>query len=209
MNTQTKTRKSGKSFNRLPNQWYLKPKQQECTPLTIGIHETTTAAQAMTAIGYGDSHELKVRSLHYKVECEDYADLISCIKIIDSYNEFDADLIAKKAFWRLNLQHFLNDDNGNNGKSFFNFSVGRESSPCFYVSLNTRFHNKIIKDTEEMPATNDREAGTELFWEEYTANDFKENMTALASEIKADEFNIEEQTYFGDTLVLTARFWFD
>lgn len=208
---QTTTKTTGKSYNRTSNTPYINPKKEKETGIQIGKVLATTSAQAMTCIAYGDSNTVQIpmRNLDFKTKCDSYQDWAKCIQIIESYNEFDSSLILKKAFWLLNLQHFLNQDNPNNGNSFFDFEIGREGSPSFYVGLNCKYHNKIIKDTEKIPATEDKEAITEIIWEEYTAEDFKANMATLAGSIKADEFDIEEKLHFGDTLYLTARFWFD
>ena len=207
---QTTTKQTGKSFNRTSNTPYLNPKKEKGTGIQIGKVLAFTSAQAMTAIAYGDCNTVQIpmRNLDFKTKCDSYQDWAKCIEIIQSYNEFDSSLILKKAPFVLNLQHFLNQDNANNGGSFFDFEIGREGSPSFYVGLNCQYHNKIIKDTEKIEATEDQPAITEIFWEEYTAEDFRANMATLAGTIKADEFSIEEiQTYGG--LYLTARFWFD
>ena len=136
MTTTTTTRKTGKSYNRLSNAPYLQARAEKEKGIKIGNVTAKTSAQAMTAIAYGDSNKVNIpmRNLDFKTKCEDYKDWAACIEIIESYNEFDSSLILKKAFWALNLQHFLNEDNVNNGKSFFDFEIGREGSPSFYVS---------------------------------------------------------------------------
>jgi len=112
--------KTGKSFNQLSNQWYLKPRNEDVKLFSVGSHMPATAAQAITIIGYGDAgkNNLPVRSLDYCVKCDNYNDFTACIEIINSYNEFDAALITKKAFWKLNLKHFLNDNNVNGAGSY-------------------------------------------------------------------------------------------
>jgi len=163
----------------------------------------------MTVIGYGDDnrYNLPVRSLDYKVKCEDFKDLIACIEIIDSYNEFDASRIKKAAFWELNLAHYLNEANPNNGKGLFGFHIAREGSPAFYVNWNQKYSCKVIADRELVQAP---EEGENLYWKEYTVEDFTASMDKLSNAIGADEFSIEENyTYEDGQKSYTARFWFD
>jgi len=206
MNAQTQTtetRKTGVSFQSKSKYYF----EREVKPVNIAGHEVTTAAQAMTLIGYGDSHSIPLRSLDYNVKCEDFKDLMACITIIDSYNEFDAARIKKAAVWELNLQHYLNDNNANNGKCLFDFHIAREGSPAFYVNWNQKYSCKIIADREPIEAS---EPGENLFWKEYTVEDFKASMSKLAASIGADEFDIKEQyTYEDGQKSYEARFWFD
>lgn len=207
------TVKTGKSFQ--PDSIY-KPIKDPKRFIEIGKVKARTSAQAMTAIAYGDSDTVGIpfRNLDFNTKCEDYHDLAACIKIIDSYNEFDADTILKQIPFILNLQHYLNEGNPNNGKSLFDFEIGREGSPSFYIGWNEYYNNKRITDYEIVnakPATETEPAqpsGRWLFWEEYTADQFKQNMELLAATIKADEIDIEENDFFGKKS-FKARFWFD
>jgi len=175
-----------------------RPFERSQKELDINGVKVSTAAQAMTLMAYGDSSvgeqaKIPFRNLHFLAQCEDYKDFITCIRLINSYNDFDASLIAKKCLWDLGLTKYYNENNPNNGSSFFKFEIGRESSPVFYVEYNPTWDKKVIKDTE----------GAMIYWEEYTAEDFKHNMECLKTAIKADEFSIEEG------YSLKARFWFD
>lgn len=212
MNTATAT--AGKSFLSLRNhsniyhpQQYVSHCVKDESNVIVDNTEVTTAAQAMTLIGYGH----KCRSLDYRVRCEDFEDFKACINIISSYNEFDAALIVKKSFWYLALTHYLNSDNPNNGRPLFDFTIGREYSPVFYVSYNGKYNNKQIIDTETIIDNDEPEkAGTEIFWGEYSEQDFRDNMAKLEKEILVDEFSInEDHTYETGEKCLTARFWWD
>lgn len=203
---QVQVKKTGYSFQPESKIYF----DRELKPVNFQGKEYTTAAQLMTVIGYGDSNGIPCRSLDYCVKCEDFADLMRCIEIINSYNDFEADRIKKYSFWRLNLQHYLNTANPNNGKQLFDFYIARECSPAFYVKYNGKYNNFIIKDTEQIPATETQEAGKILYFEEYTEADFRENMTLLSSQIGADEFSIKTTyTYQTGENCLEARFWFD
>jgi len=207
MKQTTQAKQSGVSFQ--PANKYGNFKR-ETNPVKIGGIDVTTSAQAQTVIAYGDSYNMPFRNLGFKCGCDDFADLIRCIEIIKSYNEFDADRIKKHAFFALNLQHYLNERNPNNGKSLFEFHIAREGSPAFYVNWNEKYGKFIIKDTEPVEASEGQEAGDNLYWEEYTAEDFKQSMADLSGKIGADEFDIEEDyTYPDGTKSFTARFWFD
>lgn len=208
-NTQTNNKQSGKSFLSLRNASNFKPFANSANPLQVGKIAAKTAAQALTAISYGDCNNVSInfRALNIKIDCEDYADLSACLSIIESYNEFDSSRILKAANWVLNKRHFVNEDNPNNGKSLFDFSIAREGSPSLYVQYNEKYGNRFIKDYEKIEDAEN--PGFELFWEEYTPEDFKHEMSLLSNAIGADEFNIEEKAYYGEQKVYTARFWFD
>jgi len=200
------TRKTGSAFQPKPNYYRSTPVK----PVVIDGKEFTTAAQCMTFIGYGDSNNMTVRSLDYNVRCQDYKDLIACIEIIDSYNDFDATKIKRAAVWVLNLQHYLNEGNANNGNNLFDFTIARESSPAFYVKWNGKYNNKFIADSEKVAHTQTQPEGSILFWKEYTEEDFRLQMERLSESIGADEFSIEDTyTYQTGEKCLTARFWFD
>lgn len=207
------TTKAGKSFLSLKNHSHIVHPQfrsrwvKEDSTITVIDKQVTTAAQAMTLIGYSST----CRSLDYRVKCEDFNDLKACINIIESYNDFDAALIVKKAFWYLALHHFVNSDNPNNGKDLFDFHIAREYSPAFYVGYNGKYNNRQIVDTETIQNNDEPDkAGTEIFWGEYSEQDFRENMEKLAKQINADEFSIKESfTYDTGEKHLTARFWWD
>jgi len=200
---QTTIKNSGASFLSLRNAVNFSPAENN-RDIKIGKASAKTAAQAITAIAYGDINNVGIpfRSLDTKTKCEDYADFAACISIIESYNDFDSRRILKAANWVLNKRHFLNEDNPNNGQSLFSFSIARESSPAFYVVFNQRFCGQVIKDYEKVESK--ETPGYTLYWEEYTENDFKAEMERLAAEIGADEFDIYEESK-----VYTARFWFD
>jgi hypothetical protein len=205
----TTTKQSGKSFLSLRNAGNFAPVTDKVKTIQIGKIAAKSSAQAVTALAYGDNSNVNApfRALDIKTRCEDYQDFAACISIIESYNEFDSDRILKAANWTLNKRHFLNGDNPNNGKSLFEFSIAREGSPAFYVQYNEKYGNKFIKDYEKV--TDAENPGLYLYWEEYTPEDFKAEMSSLAASIGADEFDIEEQAYYGEQKLFTARFWFD
>jgi hypothetical protein len=158
--------------------------------VAIGSKSVKTAAQAMTLIAYGDSNGLPFRCLDMKCQCEDYADLAACIRIIRTYNEFSGAAILNAATDVLDLKLFYNEGNPNNGNSFFKFDIAREGSPAFYVKMSTGpYSPRFIDD------------GTVR----YTEDDFRKSMAAFAKECKADEFDIEDE----NGVYLVARFWFD
>lgn len=206
MTQATTARKTGQSFQPKRNNYFTNDSHK----VEFNGKRYETAAQLMTAIGYGDSNNLAVRSLDYCVKCEDFKDLKSCLKIIGSYNDFDAERIIKSAVWPLNLQHYLNEGNQNNGKQLFEFHIAREYSPAFYVKYNGKYNCWVITDREPAEATETQPAGEILYFEEYTEADFTERMSRLSKEIGADEFSIKtEYTYSSGENCLIARFWWD
>lgn len=157
--------------------------------------KSKTSAQLMTQIGFGDcsNHDLPVRNLHFSVQCDSFEDFLSCLNLIESYNEFDAYDIKEHLVSYLNEKRYWNEKNPNNGNDLFTFIVGRESSPVFYVKFSSYLNPKVIIS----------QSGEKYNYEPYTNEMFKTNMKILSQLIKADEFSIEE----GHSLV--ARFWFD
>lgn len=208
---QATTKQSGQSFQT------VKMYHLENSPIVsrndypvIAGKKCTSAAQAMTVIGYGDSFNLAVRSLDYQIKCEDFKDFATCIKLINSYNEFDSDRILAAAKGVLDLKMYLNENNGNNGGSLFTFIIARESSPAFYVKYNEKHYNKVVTNIEAVQATETTPQGNNIFWEEYTADEFKEQMSRLSGAIGADEFSIEWDFEYSDgQKCYSARFWFD
>lgn len=206
MTTET-LRKTGTSFNLKSNSPNLN-KPTGRLNFKLGSHLVTSSAHAMTLIGYGDLKDLQQRNLQFRVQCDDFIDLKNCIETIGQYNDFEAKRVLKKAFWRLNIGQFWNENNANNGNNLFKFEIGREYSPVIYVHYNELFGDKIIKDTDDQAATETEEAKTIIYWEQYTGEDFKENMKLLSEEIGANEFSITEHP-LKDKKYYTARFWFD
>lgn len=206
MTQATAARKTGQSFQPKRNNYFIKDSRK----VEFNGKQYETAAQLMTAIGYGDSDNLPVRSLDYCVKCEDFKDLKACFDIIGSYNEFDTERVKKYTNWRLSIQHYLNDASPNNGNPLFTFHIAREYSPAFYVKYNGKYNNYYIKDRETVEATETQEPGQILYFEEYTEEDFRENMQLIANQIGADEFSIKvEYTYSSGENCLVARFWWD
>lgn len=156
--------------------------------LRIGDFTSNSAAQAMTLIGYGDcvNASIPFRNLDFKCRCESFNDMIKCLQLIHSYNEFDSDLIAPMAKTFLNKGVFYNDNNPNNGNDLFTFDVAREGSPALYVSLSLVRSQISLVDGKQ-----------------YNAAQFNADMEAFSQACRCDEFNIEK----GYTLV--ARFWWD
>lgn len=157
--------------------------------IKIGNIFCNSSAQIMTAAGYGDTTGIAFRNLNYQAKCENYSDFIECLKIIGSYNEFDFLEIREDLEEYLSLKLFYNEKNINNGNDLFDFYIGRESSPVFYVRLFLMSGKKMIKNGEIIP---------------YTEKDFEINMKILANLIKADEFTIDKTDWD-----IKARFWFD
>lgn len=162
--------------------------------LTLCKVTVQSAAQLMTLTAYGDSNNgekagIPFRNLQFRAECENYADFEACIKLIDSYNEFDAKEMLPALQRYFDLKKYYNKGNPNNGNSFFKFEIAREGSPAFYVSFNPQWDKFIInKDGLNYP---------------YGIEDFKRQMENLKDVIKADEMDIEE------SYKVEARFWFD
>lgn len=150
----------------------------------------TSAAQAITEIGYGDCKDNKIpfRCLDYRCTCDDYNDFEQCIKIINSYNDFDADEMLPKLRKYLNLKKYFNEGNPNNGNDFFKFEIAREGSPAFYVSFMPNWDKITIKGDSK--------------WA-YDMESFQIDMAILKEMLNADEMDIEE----GYRVI--ARFWFD
>lgn len=164
-------------------------------PERIKINESNfvhSAAQGITLLAYGDSYNSPHRSLNYKTSCDSYEDFKACLRIIDSYNEFDAGEIIKKIDCILSEKKFYSEGNPNNGNDMFKFEIGRENSPVFYVTLLTYGGNKT------MPLTNDAPPM------QYSSLNFREEMQIAANLSLCDDFSIEESGY-----CLEARFWFD
>jgi len=161
--------------------------------LTLGKITVQSAAQLMTLTAYGDSTNgekagMPFRSLNFKTECESFEDFAKCIDIIDSYNEFDAAEISPVLRQYLNIKKHFREGNPNNGNDFFKFEIAREGSPAFYISFLPEWDKLVYRNGVPTP---------------YTLQQFKSDMEALCSYIKADEMDITEEYQ------VTARFWFD
>lgn len=156
--------------------------------IKIGNTTANSAAQAMTLIGYGDcvKSDIPFRNLDFKCRCQSLNDLVKCLGIIHSYNDFDSDLIKPRANEFLNKQAFYNDGNPNNGNDLFTFDIAREGSPALYVSVSQYTLSVVNVDGRK-----------------YGISEFKADMKAFAEAAKSDEFDIEQSHQ------LTARFWWD
>ncbi len=191
-----KTEQFEELFNRVKAAKYISYRNETTT--LIGNKEVSTAAQAMTLIGYGDTNGINLRSLDYNVKCEDFQDFKKCLKIIDQYNEFNYSTMKEHIYDYLEVNKFYGETNPNNGLNLFNFWIGRESSPVFYVEFTDSYNpNQILNRN-----------GAEVEFCSYTAAAFKVAMNFLRQMIKSDEFNIKEVSMFG-YITYTARFWFD
>lgn len=161
--------------------------------MSINGIEISTAAQAITLIGYGDCNKgeranIPFRCLDFKCECENYNDLEGCLKLIDSYNDFDFDTMLPHLRKYLSIKKYYKEGNPNNGNDFFKFEIAREGSPAFYVSFMPQWDKVTMSGGSK--------------WA-YDLENFKIDMNILKELLKADEMDIEEG------YKITARFWFD
>lgn len=133
--------------------------------MEIDLKDCETSAQAITKIGYGDSHELKVRNLDFRVECENLEDLKKCVSIIESYNEFDVKKVNRALEDHTNtlIQSPYNDEIKNPA---FTYSIGREGSVVMYIK--ERFDH---------------------------VGDFEERMKLIKTETNADELSFDDTGY--------------
>jgi len=171
------------------------------TPVQLFGRNFTTSAQLMTAVAYGERFNAPVRNLDFNVQCDNFNDLVSCVLIIDSYNEFNSSTICRALNTYADRPAFYGETNPNNDNDLFKFHIAREGSPAFYVTFSIL--NSISK-----PRTIVSRNGAEVTFREYTMDDFKNDMTALASACLADSFKITPSEMHGLTMA-TARFWFD
>jgi len=170
----------------------------------ISGRDIFTSAQGMTLLGYGDSNvggknAILCRSLDYLVECNDLTDLMSCLRIIDSYNEFDAHIVCNALKTYAAKKSFYGETNPNNENDRFKFKVGRQSSPVFYVRFSEYLSPKVEVSRN----------GAEVEYRLYTGQDFKVDMSCLSDACKCDSFDIQEGELTGTAKYYTARFWFD
>lgn len=173
--------------------------------LNLNGFKTNSPAQIQTLLAYGDSdsgekYGINCRQLTFITECNDLNDMLSCARLVSSYNEFSsANIYAGSEYLRKAV--FYNDSNPNNNRELLKFSFGRESSPVIYVKYS--FYNNpytyiVNRDGAKVTAA------------PYTVDLFKSDMQAAANIFKCDEFNIEETEHaFGSYKCFTARFWFD
>ena len=168
--------------------------------LNIDKYEVGSAAQGMTLIAYGEIFNIPFRSLDYNCKCNDFQDFRKCLKLINSYNEYDYSEMKKHIYNYLDKHKFYSEWNPNNGLPLFSYYIARESSPCFYVEFSDYLSSNVIVNRE----------GAEVEYCNYSTDDFKKEMSILSQLIKADEFSIKEKKYpLGEASILTARFWFD
>jgi len=110
--------------------------------LTKGYHTSKTSIKQNDLSWFQGFFE---NSLHSSIELN-REEIITAINLIGNYNCFE----PKKAIeWLLNyiysIKIFYNDNNLNNGQSFFNVFIGREGSPVIYGKKNIFFlDNKNI-----------------------------------------------------------------
>jgi len=133
-----------------------------------------------------------IRCLEWRAECRNLEDLKECIKIIDSYNDFEAESICEALDKYASLKRFYNEDNPNNKEDFFTFEIGREGSPVIYIKFMRRM--QIFKDGKLIPS----EART------MTKEDFEMRMRALAEIARPQELHFSE-----DGLYHVCRMWWD
>jgi hypothetical protein len=159
--------------------------------IVIGNITATSAAQVMTAIAYGDSNSLPFRCLDFQCSCDSFEDFKKCLKIINQYNEFDADEIIASCSKYLNLRRFYRDGNPNNGNDMYSFKIAREGSVAFYVECYLYPSGNHVLGLSEVPIP-------------FTKEDFMHGMKAVEKASLADEFSIEDNGHS-----LSARFWLD
>ena len=111
-----------------------------------------TPAQQVTKICYTE----ETRILDFNCACEDLEDLVGCIEIIRSYNEFDSKCINEA------LKRYCNNS--------YTYTIGRENSPVLYIeSSSDAFEvcmNKIATmiGQDEFGITGDEFHKTARFW---------------------------------------------
>jgi hypothetical protein len=146
--------------------------------MDINLKNVNTSAQAVTKICYTE----EIRNLDYKIKCNDLKDLKECIKIIDSYNEFDANRINKA------LDSYANWKQGD--REFLSYYVARESSPAIYIAMPLQVYGStpIINEGHEVVVSEDV---------------FHTKIAEFARIAKADELDITKDYY------ITCRLWWD
>lgn len=163
----------------------------------------STAAQQFTAIGYGDTYP----ALDFKVQCDDLEDLKKCVKIVASYNEFNANEVCIALNKHLYFGQYWNANNPNNGRDLLKYKFAREYSPAIYVTFS---HTNAIGNAVKV--LTDRE-GTLIYTEEYSseefAKEFKRRCELFAKDTNADECDIKTDYNENGLRIVTYRFWWD
>ena len=137
--------------------------------MKINLDNCKTSAQAVTKLCYNEP----TRNLTFRVECQDFEDLLECVKTIKAYNDFDWKKVSDGLKKYAHLGKYFSIDNPNNGNDLFTYDIGREGSPVMYIKwFNMNFSNKY-QEGEEI-----KEMSDELF---------EKNMKALQTLVKADE----------------------
>lgn len=144
--------------------------------------DVKTSTQIITFFSYNEP----TRNLNFRVECKNLEDLQQCVKIIDSYNDFNWKTINKALNEHVSHKVYYNQDNPNNGNDLFTFHIGREGSPVIYIDFNSKLRAKYKIDKT------------------LTQEEFKEIIKNLAKDALADEHSTES-TASG----ITARLWWD
>jgi hypothetical protein len=145
-----------------------------------------TSAQIVTKTCYTE----ETRNLTFRIECESLGDLKECVRIIDSYNNFDADTVIKALEKFADTRVYYSEGNGNNGRNLLRFDIGREGSPVMYI----KYPEFGVHTVEE---------GDKTF--EYTKDMFKKDMEKLAEEVMADECDFS----VGSVSYDECRLWWD
>ena len=78
-----------------------------------------TTSQKVTKLCYTE----ETRNLNYAIRCDNKADLMACVELIDSYNYFDAKKINAVL---LDLDE---------GEDKYTYAIGREGSPAIYIGF--------------------------------------------------------------------------
>ncbi len=106
------------------------PCPKEATPVAAATVDAAAAnagdarfeqLRQFVRLGYGDLHDLEVRSLDFQTEEVSTAELQELVKLVPDYNAFNGAAIAK------GLEELRGE--------IMHFSFGREGSPVIYVDL--------------------------------------------------------------------------
>ena len=145
-----------------------------------------TSAQEVTAICYNEEN----RNLGYRIKCKDLKDLMACVSIIKSYNDFDEGIVNENLMKYAGFKKYYNPDNPNNGKDLLEFEIGRESSPVMYIRYYAFSSPIQYQENGEI--------------KDFTKELFETNMKRLADFTGADECDFEEEN-----LNNVCRLWWD
>lgn len=167
--------------------------------INFGNFEVNTSAQAMTLMAFSDCPHLKAANipfsqLHFSAQCENFSDLCSCLKLIQSYDSFDAAEAIEAMTPFLSVKQWFPEGNPNHGREMYRLTIAREYKPAIYIEYSTFLQDKIINSDNP-----DRNA-----FEKFTSDDFEDCMNCLNIILKPTEFSIDKTQFVAQNELHTS-----